>query len=142
MRAVQATRDPANGSCDHQHVQLQTLREQCQGSDDPRRQHLGIMGIRAVQAGALTDAFDREIPGDHPERLDYQRSAPFRALARELDESPASLAHRYALSLAGVATVVLGVKNRTELRECSLAEARGVLAPELMARIDTAVGRA
>ena len=100
------------------------------------------MGIRAVQAGALTDAFDREIPGDHPERLDYQRSAPFRALARELDESPASLAHRYALSLAGVATVVLGVKNRTELRECILAEARGVLAPELMARIDTAVGRA
>jgi aryl-alcohol dehydrogenase-like predicted oxidoreductase len=106
------------------------------------RRGLGIMGIRAVQAGALTGAFDREIAGDHPERLDYQRSAPFRALARELDESPASLAHRYALSMAGVATVVLGVKNRTELRECIMAEARGVLAPELMARIDTAVGRA
>jgi len=106
------------------------------------RRGLGIMGIRAVQAGALTDALDREIAGEHPERRDYQRSAPFRALARELDASPASLAHRYALSMAGVATVVLGVKNRTELRECIMAEARGVLTPERMARIDTAVGRA
>jgi len=106
------------------------------------RRGIGVMGIRAVQAGALTEAFDREVPEDHPERRDYQRSAPFRALARELGESPASLAHRYALSMTGVATVVLGVKNRTELRECIMAEARGVLAPELMARIDTTVGRA
>ena len=64
------------------------------------------------------------------------------AACATVGESPASLAHRYALSLAGVATVVLGVKNRTELRECIMAQARGVLAPELMARIDTAVGRA
>src|SRR5216684_7617482 len=71
---------------------------------------IGVMGIRAVQAGALTDALDREIAGEHPERRDYQRSAPFRVLARELAESPASLAHRYALSMAGIATVVLGVR--------------------------------
>src|SRR3989442_6157450 len=45
---------------------------------------IGVMGIRAVQAGALTAALDREVPGDHPERRDYQRSAPFRTLAREL----------------------------------------------------------
>ena len=43
---------------------------------------------------------------------DYRRAAPFRELAREVGESPASLAHRYALSLDGVSTVVLGVKNR------------------------------
>jgi len=103
---------------------------------------IGVMGIRAVQAGALTAALDREVPGDHPERRDYQRSAPFRALARELGESPASLAYRYALSMTGVATVVLGVKNRTELRECMTAEARGGLDPALMSRIDAAVGRA
>jgi aryl-alcohol dehydrogenase-like predicted oxidoreductase len=106
------------------------------------RRGIGVMGIRAVQAGALTEAFDRQVPEDHPERRDYQRSAPFRALAREVGESPASLAHRYALSIAGVATVVLGVKNRTELHECLTAEARGVLDPALMARIDAAVGRA
>jgi aryl-alcohol dehydrogenase-like predicted oxidoreductase len=105
------------------------------------RRGIAVMGIRAVQAGALTDALDRKVPEDHPERRDYQRSAPFRVLARERSESPASLAHRYALSMAGVATVVLGVKNRTELRECLTAEARGVLDPALMARIDAAVGR-
>src|SRR2546425_9113694 len=61
---------------------------------------IGVMGIRAVQAGALTDAFDREVPEDHPERLDHQRSAPFRALAREIGESPPALAQRYAVALA------------------------------------------
>jgi hypothetical protein len=47
----------------------------------------------------------------------------------------------YMDSTTGIATVVLGVKNRTELRECMTAEARGVLDPALMARIDAAVGR-
>lgn len=72
---------------------------------------------------------------------DYRRAAPFRELAREVGESPASLAHRYALSLDGVSTVVLGVKNREELRECIDAEAQGPLDPALMTRIDNAVGR-
>ena len=97
------------------------------------------MGIRAVQAGALTDAVDRPLPDDHPDQADYRRAAPFRALAAELGESPASLAHRYALSMSGVSTVVLGVKNRAELSECLAAEAMGPLEPELMARIDAPV---
>jgi aryl-alcohol dehydrogenase-like predicted oxidoreductase len=99
------------------------------------------MGIRAVQAGALTDTFDRKLAESHPEMADYRRAAPFRALAQEIGESPAALAHRYALSMAGVATVVLGVKNRSELRECIAAAERGPLDAELIARIDAAVGR-
>ena len=105
-------------------------------------QGVGVMGIRAVQAGALTDVIDRELPEGHGDALDFDRAAPFRDLARELGESPAALAHRYALSMPGVSTVVLGVKNREELRECVDAEARGPLDAELMARIDAAVGRA
>ena len=97
---------------------------------------VGVMGIRAVQAGALTDAFDRELPQDNADMVDYLRSGPFRDLAREIGESPASLAHRYALTMEGVSTVVLGVKNRQELRECVEAEARGPLSSELVARID------
>ncbi len=100
---------------------------------------VGVMGIRAVQAGALTDAIDRELADDHPEVVDFKRAAPFRALAQEVGESPASLAHRYALTMAGISTLVLGVKNRIELAECLAAEAKGPLAPELMARIDGAV---
>ena len=98
-----------------------------------------VMGIRAVQAGALTDRFDRDLPEGHADRIDYDRAARFRELARELRESPASLAHRYALSMPGVATVVLGVKNRVELRECLEAERRGALDGELVRRVDASV---
>ena len=104
-------------------------------------QGVAVMGIRAVQAGALTDAIDRELPDGHGDALDFERAAPLRALARDLGESPAALAHRYALSMPGVSTVVLGVKNREELRECVEAEARGPLDAEVISRIDAAVGR-
>ncbi len=106
-----------------------------------RRNGVGVMGIRAVQAGALTDAFDRAIPNDHPDMADYRRAAPLRALARELGASPAALAHRYALTMTGIDTVVLGIKNRAELDECIAAETAGPLAPDLVARIDRSVGR-
>ncbi|MBI2767222.1 MAG: aldo/keto reductase [Chloroflexi bacterium] len=100
---------------------------------------VGVMGIRAVQAGALTVGFDRPVPEDSPEMADFRRAAPFRAVAAELGVSPAALAHRYALSMPGVGTVVLGVKNRAELRECLAAEAEGPLDAALIARIDAAV---
>ena len=96
----------------------------------------GVMGIRAVQAGALTLAIDRTVKASHPESTDYVRAAPFRDLCGEIGEDPAIVAHRYALSMPGVDTVVLGVKNRAELRQCLDAETAGPLAPELMARID------
>lgn len=102
---------------------------------------VGVMGIRAVQAGALTDSIDRPLADDHPEMQDFRRAAPFRALAQELGESPASLAHRYALTMPGVSTVVLGVKNRAELQECLEAEQKGALSDDLVARIDAAVSR-
>lgn len=99
----------------------------------------GVLGIRAVQAGALTDAMDRDLPADDPDRADFDRATPFRALAAEAGESPAALAHRYALSMPGVDSVVLGVKNRTELAECVAAAERGPLAADLVAAIDVAV---
>jgi len=98
---------------------------------------VGVLGIRAVQAGALTDAIDRPLPADHPETRDFERAAPLRELARSLDMSTAKLAHRYALGMAGVDSVILGVKNRTELAECLEAEAEGPLDAELVLRIDT-----
>lgn len=100
---------------------------------------VGVMGIRAVQAGALTSAIDRDLPADHPEMRDFSRAKPFRDLAAELGESPAALAHRYSLTIQGVSTVVLGVKNRAELAECLAAEEAGPLDPGIVARIDAAV---
>ena len=100
----------------------------------------GVLGIRAVQAGALTAAIDRPLPGDHPEMRDYARADGFRDLCAELGENPAVIAHRYALSL-DIDTLVLGVKNRAELAECAAAAQAGPLSPSLMARIDASVIR-
>jgi aryl-alcohol dehydrogenase-like predicted oxidoreductase len=100
---------------------------------------IGVMGIRAVQAGALTDRLDRDVDPDHPAAKDYEGAAPFREVAAQLGESAASLAHRYALSMDGVDTVVLGVKNRAELRECLDAADAGPLTGEVRALVDERV---
>jgi aryl-alcohol dehydrogenase-like predicted oxidoreductase len=99
-------------------------------------QGVGVMGIRAVQAGALTDEFDREVSMTHPDGRDYLKAAPYRQLCAELGVDPALLAHRYALDLEGVDTVVIGVKNRDELAQCIEAESLGALPPDLRAQID------
>jgi len=101
-----------------------------------RRNGVGVLGIRVVQAGALADGIDRALPDEHPETLDFHRAGAFRALARDLECSAAHLAHRYALSMADVDTVVLGVKNRNELTDCLAALDTGPLAPEAVARVD------
>ncbi|WP_293365768.1 aldo/keto reductase [Phenylobacterium sp.] len=97
---------------------------------------LGVMGIRAVQAGALTLAVDRSLSPNSPDRLDYDRAASFRELCAAWGEDPALVAHRYALSLPNIDTVVLGVKNRQELTQCIAAEAMGALGPQQMDEIE------
>ena len=97
---------------------------------------VGVMGIRAVQAGALTTAIDRTLSANYPDQKDYDRAAPFRALCASWGEDPAVVAHRYALGIEGVDTVVLGVKNRAELQQCLDAEAASPLEPAQVAAID------
>jgi aryl-alcohol dehydrogenase-like predicted oxidoreductase len=103
-----------------------------------RTNGVGVMGIRAVQAGALTAAIDRPLPPEHPEVRDFARAAGFRRLCAELGANPAVIAHRYALGL-NIDTLVLGVKNREELAECVAGAAEGPLPPDLMARVDASV---
>ncbi|HEX3916350.1 MAG TPA: aldo/keto reductase, partial [Caulobacteraceae bacterium] len=71
-----------------------------------------------------------------PDSRDYDRAAPYRALCATWGEDPAYVAHRYALGIAGVDTLVLGVKNRAELQQCLDAEAAGPLEPDRVAAID------
>lgn len=106
---------------------------ECQQLDIP------ILAIRAVQAGALTSSMDRsphESGFDETDFDDFDKAEPFRDLAIEWGESPASLAHRYALSIKGVASVILGVKNRTELKECVEAEAKDLLSDSEIQQIE------
>jgi aryl-alcohol dehydrogenase-like predicted oxidoreductase len=95
---------------------------------------VGVMGIRAVQAGALTAVIDRPLDPDHPETLDYTLAAPFRALCAQWGEDPAIIGHRYALAMDGVGTVILGVKNRAELH--ALIESATPLEPDRVDAID------
>jgi aryl-alcohol dehydrogenase-like predicted oxidoreductase len=103
-----------------------------------RKAGAGVLGIRPVQGGALTGALDRDLPPEHSVVRDFKRSEAFRALARELGSSAAALAHRYALSMQDVDTVVLGCKNRTEVLECVAAAEVGPLEPALVACVDAA----
>jgi aryl-alcohol dehydrogenase-like predicted oxidoreductase len=141
--------DPAPGAVQAIANLLDSPGSLVQGDEPPRPREIiaravasgtGVMGIRAVQAGALTDQIDRDVPDDDATMVDFRRAAPFRAIPREMGETAASLAHRYALSMEGVDTVVLGVKNRAELRDCLAAEAKGLLSAEVIERIDAAVG--
>jgi len=101
-----------------------------------RENGVAVIGIRAVAAGSLTSALDRSVPDDHPAAVDFARAESFRKLAASFGETPAMLAHRYALSVPGVATVVLGVKNRAELAECVEASSKGPLTADEMALIN------
>ncbi|HEY2357461.1 MAG TPA: aldo/keto reductase [Phenylobacterium sp.] len=97
---------------------------------------IGVMGIRAVQAGALTAGVDRPLSPNSPDNTDFARAAGFRALCAGWGEDPAVVAHRYALKMPNIDTVVLGVKNRAELNQCLAAEAAGPLEPAQVAAID------
>ena len=95
-----------------------------------------VMGIRALAAGALSGGLDRAASSTDPAFLDSQRANRFRVLAEEAGVSPAYLAHRYALSLPDVATLVVGAKNRRELTECLAAEAAAPLSMAELAEIE------
>jgi aryl-alcohol dehydrogenase-like predicted oxidoreductase len=99
-------------------------------------QGVPVLGIRAVQAGALTGAMDRELSPNHPDRKDFERALSYRDLCQTWGEDPADIAHRYALSMAGVDTLILGVKNRDELASALKAEAAGPLEPAQITAID------
>lgn len=100
---------------------------------------IGVMGIRAVAAGALATSIDRKVKPHSAEAADYTRAKEFRLLANDHGVSPAALAHRYALSMPGVDTVVLGVKNRDELRECVQAESEPRFTQAQLSEIDARV---
>tara|TARA_B100000674_G_scaffold498818_1_gene539669 strand:- start:3147 stop:4130 length:984 start_codon:yes stop_codon:yes gene_type:complete len=100
------------------------------------KHNIPVLGIRALQAGALTSGFDRNLRQDDPDKNDFDRAKSFRALAKDLGESPAILSYRYALSVSGVSSIILGVKNREELAEALEAASKPPLLSEEMAQIN------
>ena len=72
---------------------------------------------------------------------DYDKAEPFRQIASEWKMNPSILAHRYALSVEKVSSVILGVKNREELLDCIEAESLGELDQDQISAIDIALSR-
>ena len=132
--AVQCVINPLNSAGNIAYVSgdfdCRGILRACRAHDVP------ALAIRAVQAGALTSAMDRDLPANDADRLDFDRAAGFRALAAEWGQSPARLAHRYALSIDDIGSVILGVKNCEELRECVLAESDPRLSADEIEAID------
>ena len=103
---------------------------------------VGVLGIRLVQAGALTAAMDRPPRGnDERDFEDYQRAQWFRDLAQRLNAPPAVLAYRYGLSDERVDSMILGIKNRAELGDCLEALRAGPLSASEMQEIRQQRGR-
>jgi aryl-alcohol dehydrogenase-like predicted oxidoreductase len=98
---------------------------------------VATMGIQPVHSGALSEGFDRDVAPSMAAL--FERAAPLRAIAAELGESTPIVAQRYALALPHVSTVVIGVKNRRELKEALRAEAAGPLPADLAKQIAEAL---
>ena len=101
-----------------------------------RENGVGVMGIRAVAAGSLCAEVDRDLPDDEDTIVDHNTAASYRALCAEWGEDPAIIAHRYAIGMDNVDTVVLGVKNREELDQCLQAAEQGALDDAQVQAID------
>ena len=134
--AVQCAVNPLNSAGNIAYV---TDSFDCRGILDACRvNNVPALAIRAVQAGALTSKMDRELAADDPDQLDFDRASGFRKLAAEWGQTPARLAHRYALSIPDLGSVILGVKNREELQECLDAERDPRLTSEEIALVEAA----
>jgi len=59
-----------------------------------RQNGAAVLGMRAVQAGALTRAIDRDVAPDNPDARDYLRAAPFRAWCEKWGEDRRSSSSR------------------------------------------------
>ena len=95
------------GSSLHDHGQLLPLAEEL---------GIGVIGIRNLAAGALSDSVDRTVPPDSLVAVDFRRARTLGFLER--DGVPLSRwSARFALQQTAVSTVVPGVKNRAELED-------------------------
>ena len=65
------------------------------------------------------------------------RSETFSEFSKEYGYTPSHLAHRYALSIDKISSVILGVKNRKELLECLDAELVEPLTQDEIDQINT-----
>jgi aryl-alcohol dehydrogenase-like predicted oxidoreductase len=95
---------------------------------------MGVVAIRPLMAGALTDALDREETSADMQRM-QARGDRLRFLLDERRPTLSSVALRYVLAQPGIGTVVPGVKNAAEIEDAVAAAKLPPFTDEELARI-------
>jgi aryl-alcohol dehydrogenase-like predicted oxidoreductase len=81
-----------------------------------QRHNIGIIGIRAHAAGALTDVLDREVAPDSEVARDFARGRE-PGILKQGSRNMSQVALRFCLDNPLIATVVPGFKNLAEVEE-------------------------
>lgn len=140
---------PAPGAIQVATNALNSAGDMCPGAEEVDNRTLastaagsgvGVMGIRVLQAGALSPRLDRPVGNADAVSRDHRRAGPFLKLCAEWGEDPVETAYRYVLAMPSVSTLVTGPKNRAELRDALRAQERGALDPRETAAIDGVLG--
>ena len=82
-----------------------------------QRNDIGVIGIRAHAAGALTDQLDRELAPDSKVARDFTRSRRLIYFKKRPFCSMSQVALRFCLDNRAIATVVPGFKNLAEVED-------------------------
>ena len=102
---------------------------------------LGVIGIRPLAAGALSDAIDRPVDPDTPLGRDARRAHHLHFLIGRQVRTLSQAAIIFVLMNQDIATVVPGVKNLAELEEAAACADADPLSPQAMASIAELVER-
>ena len=102
-----------------------------------RRHDVGIIGIRAHAAGALTDHLDREVAPDSSAARDFARSRNLSFLKKGPYKTLSQVALRFCLDDPAIATVVPGIKNVAEAEEVAACPALPPLAARDVAQLQS-----
>ncbi len=100
-----------------------------------QRNHIGIIGIRAHAAGALTDQLDRQVAPDSDVARDFAWSSKLSFLKKGPYKTLSQVALRFCLDDPAIATVVPGIKNMAEAEEVAACSALPPLAARDVAQL-------
>lgn len=96
---------------------------------------MGVVAIRPLLAGLLTDAIDRDLGPDSGAERMQARADRLRFLLDRRRPTLSSVAVRYVLEQPGVSTVVPGVKNVAEIEDAVAAAALPPFSADELERI-------
>ncbi len=103
--------------------------------------NIGVIGIRAHAAGALTDTLDRPVAADSDVARDFARARQLQFLKAGPYATLSQVALRYCLDQPAIATVVPGFKSVAEVADAVAASDLPPLPADGVARLEEGYAR-